>query len=219
LGAGEAIEEPVHLSYPYLLEHEGEIYCVPESAAAREVRLYRGAPFPSRWVRVATLLRDFPAADSTLFEHEGRWWLFCCNAEDGRWSKLFAWYADDLLGPWRPHAQRPLKIDIRSARPGGTPFTHAGALYRPAQDCSRVYGGRVVIQRVLELTPTSFAEEPVRFVEPDPRGPYPHGLHTLSRAGRRTLVDGKRHRFCWQGFVERSRVPLSRLLSGAFGRS
>ena len=82
----------------------------------------------------------------------------------------------------------PVKSDIRSSRPGGTPFVVDGVLHRPSQDDSRVYGGRLVINRVVELTPDRFGEEPVRAVGPDPA--YPDGLHTLSAAGRRTLVDG-----------------------------
>jgi hypothetical protein len=83
-------------------------------------------------------------------------------------------------------------MPVRSARPGGTPFHHDGALYRPAQDCSVTYGGRIVINRVLRLSPTAFEEEPVSTVEPDPDGPFPDGLHTLSSLGNVTLVDGKR---------------------------
>jgi hypothetical protein len=45
------------------------------------------------------------------------------------------------------------------------------------------------------LTPSDFREEVVASVEPDPRGRYPKGLHTLSRLGERTLVDGKRSVF------------------------
>jgi len=65
-------------------------------------------------------------------------------------------------------------------------------LYRPAQDCSRTYGGRVIINRVLTLTPLAFRETQVATVEPDRTGRYPAGLHTLSQVGDITLIDGKR---------------------------
>jgi hypothetical protein len=68
-------------------------------------------------------------------------------------------------------------------------------LYRPAQDCSRTYGGRVIINRVHTLTPVAFHEEAVVAVNPDSAGPYPSGLHTLSQVGTITLIDGKRMRF------------------------
>jgi len=48
-----AIVLPVHMSYPYLIAFEGEIYCIPETANAREVALFKAVEFPNRWVRVA----------------------------------------------------------------------------------------------------------------------------------------------------------------------
>jgi hypothetical protein len=103
-----------------------------------------------------------------------------------------------------------VKVDVRSARPAGTPFVVDGTLYRPAQDCSRTYGGRVTINRVLILTPLAFREEPFAFVDPDPEGPYPDGLHTLSQVGNVTLIDGKRTLFVP---VEFRRVLLKKLAS------
>lgn len=189
------ITAPTHLSYPYILRHDGETYCIPESGAAREVALYKMTEDPYRWERCATLIADFAALDATVFHHDGRWWLFCSEARHVQNNTLSAWHAPDLFGPWEPHTGNPLKVDIRSSRPGGTPFVYGGALYRPAQDCSRTYGGAVAINRVRRLTPTDFAEEPVVTVWPDAAGPYREGLHTLSAYGRCTLVDGKRARF------------------------
>jgi hypothetical protein len=68
-------------------------------------------------------------------------------------------------------------------------------LYRPAQDCSNTYGARVVLNRVLVLTPGAFCEEAAATVDPDPKGRYPGGLHTLSKLGNQTLIDGKRSVF------------------------
>jgi len=50
----------------------------------------------------------------------------------------------------------------------------------------------VSINRIDILDPDQFAEHPVRVLHPDPQGPYRHGLHTLSFAQDRVLVDGKR---------------------------
>ena len=68
-------------------------------------------------------------------------------------------HAQELEGPWRPHASNPVKIDVCSARSAGTPFLVDCALFRPAQDCSRSYGGRITINRVQKLSPTEFLEE------------------------------------------------------------
>ena len=194
-------DTPVHLSYPYLLEVDGKLLCVPETHEAREVALYELVEFPSRWRKVAALLRDRAVVDATLFRFGGSWWLAASEvASKGKNSELHLWWAPALEGPWTPHAQNPVKVDVRSARPGGTPFVHEGVLYRPAQDCSASYGCRIVVNRVLELTPEEFKEETAVAVEPDKTGPRRAGLHTLSAAGGYTLIDGKRFLFVPQEF-------------------
>ena len=204
------IAEPVHLSYPFVVRHAGRIFCIPESGTARAVYCYEATNFPSQWERRVTLIEGFAALDATVFRHEGRWWLFC-SAQDGTpGTALHAWYAADLLGPWTPHAANPVKRDLASSRPAGTPFVHDGRLYRPAQDSTRTYGGAVVINRVRCLTPTAFAEERVATVAPYADGPYRYGLHTLSACGERTVIDGKRRRFIPREF--------RRVLRAAFRR-
>lgn len=191
----EVLNLSVHLSYPYLVEDRGEIYCVPEMSQADEVALYRAAEFPMRWERVVTLVRGERVLDASIFRHDNRWWMLGTMKGPGESIGLHGWHADELTGPWTPHPCNPLKIDVRGARPGGTPFTHQGALYRPAQDLSVTYGGRIAIQRVLALTPTRFKEVPAVIVSARPDWPFPAGMHTLSAVGSQTLIDAKRLTF------------------------
>lgn len=175
---------PFHTSYPYLFEFEDEIYCVPETAHAREISLYRAMQFPSGWRKLCTLVDEFAGHDPTLFCHRGRWWLtFTGEVGEDSSSKLFAWHAASLLGPWRPHEENPVKIDLRSSRPAGTPFTYKGNLYRPAQDCSSTYGSQIVINRVLSLTENEFRKRPL---PSDRRAAVPihQGCTLLHRLGK-----------------------------------
>lgn len=189
----EVVLDPgVHASYPYLLEQDGAIFMLPETAASGELVLYEAVEFPHRWRRAATLLPGIPAADPTIVEHDGRWWLFATRTDRGANQNLFVWYSPTVEGPWTPHPLNPVKTDARSARPAGTPFIVAGRLHRPSQDNSRIYGGRVVVNEISTLTPDDFTERPVGLVQPWPGSPYPDGLHTLSSVGRRTLIDGNR---------------------------
>ena len=183
-----------HVSYPQIIEHDGAIYCIPESSAQGHVQLFRALEFPHRWAPDSVLLEGFAGADTTVVRYRERWWMFTCNHADQDEAKLFIFHSAGLHGPWTPHALNPVKCDLRSSRPAGTPFTgEDGALYRPAQDGSRVYGGALVINRVTRLTGDEFREEVAAHLRPDPAGPCPDGLHTLSAAGGLTLVDGKRH--------------------------
>jgi hypothetical protein len=205
------MDTPVHLSYPYAFEDGGAVYCVPEMSQSKRVELYRASEFPSRWELVATLLDDFPAVDPTVFRHDGRWWMFCACAHRNEWIKLYAFHAQDLMGPWLPHAANPLKADVRSSRPAGTPFVHDGVLYRPSQDCSRVYGGAIALNRVARLTPTEFEETVCRVIRLDEGEPYPAGCHTISAAGDRTVIDGKRLVFKASEFAREARKLLRRI--------
>jgi hypothetical protein len=204
-----AIDPPCHASYPYLVRHGGEIYCIPETSAAREVALYKACEFPHKWERSATLIQGLAAVDSTIFEHEGRWWLMCSDADLGPDSTLLVWHSRSLFGPWEPHAANPVKVDASSARPAGTPFVHEGSLYRPGQDCSKTYGGRVVIHKVTQLTPDEYAEEPASTIVPLTQGPFREGLHTISSAGDVTLVDGKRRIFMWKAICAGIRYHIA----------
>jgi hypothetical protein len=200
----------VHASYPYVVEQGGQIYMLPETAAARELVLYAAHDFPYDWRPAATLLSDMPILDASVIEHDGRWWMFATRNDRGGNQNLLVWHAPDLLGPWVPHAGNPVKTDARSSRPGGTPFVFEGRLYRPSQDDSLVYGGRLVLNRVDVLTPEGFAEDSVAVVEPPRGSPYPNGLHTLSSAGEITLIDGNRR----QRTLKRFARNLARRLPG-----
>ncbi len=200
----DAIDEPHHLSYPQVFEHGGEIYCVAETASINRAGLYRAVEFPYCWEFVKPLLDGVRAVDSTFLRHGGKWWLFCTNGRGprkGDHSHLNIFYADDLLGEWKRHAQNPVKIDVRSARPAGQIFEHGGALYRPAQDCSRTYGGAITLNRIERLSETEFCETYAGTVRP-PAGRYGKGIHTISAAGDMCIVDAKRYAFNPKGVLE-----------------
>ncbi len=186
---------PSHMSYPFLFEKDDRIFCVPETGEDNRVLLFEAARFPDRWHEPVVLIDGFRALDSTVFEHDGRWWLLCTDATRGPERELHAWYSDALTGPFLPHPLNPLTCDVRSARPAGAPFRLDGVLHRPAQDCSSGYGGALTINRIDVLDPMNFSETPVARLTPDPHGPYPDGLHTISGAGDVTVIDGKRFAF------------------------
>ncbi len=177
------------LTHPFLLEHEGRSFVIPESSEGH-VDLFCVNENNELLVFVRTLLAE-PLCSPTVFQHEGRWWLFGTKSPLEHVA-LYAYHATSLEGQWTAHPLNPLKMDVRSARPAGTPFVHQGQLYRPALDNSHTPGWRVALMRVLELTPTDFREELVRTIGPLKGSAWSHGTSTLSAVGELTLVDGKR---------------------------
>lgn len=206
-----ALKLPHHLSYPFVLTHEGRSYVIPEMHEARKVTLFQAHGRPPRLEAVAVLIDDVAAVDPTVVRYNGTWWMFFTDADSDHSGDLHLWFADELLGPWQRHPACPVKRDRASSRPAGTPFILDGALYRPAQDCLHTYGGAVVLNRILALDRTNFAEEPVARMEPDPHGPCPTGLHTLSISGGLCAVDGKADRYRWIAPLSTLKRSFSRL--------
>lgn len=193
--ASDALRPPFHVSYPFLVEHGGEVFMVPETHQDDCVALYRASRFPNSWRKEATLLKNWPGVDASLVHYDDRWWMFLIRYAYPPAFDLYVWHAPDLLGPWKPHARNPVKSDPSTAQCAGKPFVHAGTLYRLAQDCSRVYGGAVRIMRVTRLNPSEYMEEEAAHVPPIAASPYPDGLHTLWPCGAWTVIDGCRRKF------------------------
>jgi len=198
-----------HLSYPYIIVSRGEVYCLPESYQSRRVMLYRRDPATGRFAAEKIVLDNVEAVDPTLFFHDGFWWLFYTTKKHST-THLYIWYATEMTGEYQPHCCNPVKIDVRSSRPAGTPFIHDGDLYRPAQDCSLTYGGRVIINKIIKLTVDEFAEQPAGTVEPLPETVYNRGLHTISGIGDYTLIDGKRYLFNRRFLMNQLRKKLAK---------
>ncbi|PFG39098.1 hypothetical protein ATJ97_1593 [Georgenia soli] len=189
---GVALTEPFHLSFPYLFEHGGELYLVPESARSRSIRIYRCTSFPLGWELARVAMHDVDAVDTMIFPFGGRWWLLTSIAPPGTGdysAELFAFHADSpLADTWHPHAGNPLARDPGRARNGGI-VLDGDEVYRVNQRHGfGTYGEEAVVNRVVELTPTTFVEEPVMTVSPNAslRVQRTHQLHT---DGEYTVID------------------------------
>lgn len=154
------LEEPFHLSYPYVFEFDGEHYMIPETRRSRSVRLYRARRFPYDWELVRTLLEGEGFVDSSICNINDIWWLWTAAPVDGAGLALRLFIADTLFGPWREHQASPIVDDSEGlARPAGRIFASAGRLVRFAQYAYPDYGSKVYSINIRELTPTGYSED------------------------------------------------------------
>jgi hypothetical protein len=196
------LEEPWHLSYPLVFSHEGEVWMIPESSQNREVALYRADPFPYRWRKEATLLRDIPLTDATFIEHEGTYWLLATLEDQGNSSTdLFLFHSPSLLGPWEAHVRNPVLHDPRVARSAGPIVKRQGRLWRPVQDCSARYGAAVGLAEITRLDKAGYEQSLRNTLAPCREWPG-RRLHTLSRAGAFEFIDGSANVLRWSGSKE-----------------
>jgi hypothetical protein len=212
------LREPWHLSYPFLIEDGAATWMLPEAHRSGGLRLYRATGFPLQWQAAATIELDCVPVDATPVRFEGRWWLFYSPATSRRdkISRLHVAWADELTGPWHAHPGNPVRTDISSSRPGGTPLVVDGQLVVPMQDCRRTYGGAIRPLTVHRLTTKAFeADAGAVIAAPAGLAPYLDGLHTMSSCGSHTLVDAK--------YIDRSlrgvAIDLGRLLGRFSARS
>jgi hypothetical protein len=163
------LEEPFHLSYPFVFAIGKSYFMIPESASAKSIRLYRAVDFPVRWAFDRILLDGVRAVDTTIHLRNEMLWMFTNIAQPGASAQdeLHLFYANSLYGPWQPHPQNPIVSDARRARPAGRLFTHGEALFRPSQNCSVNYGGSIVINEVEEMTTTTYRERKVEEIGPE----------------------------------------------------
>lgn len=183
----DALRTPEHLSFPFLLREGGDTICMPECHEAGALRAFKVGE--DGWSEQARILDGVAVVDPVLFQHDGKWWLFCGDRAHEDTTHLFLFVAEDWRGPWRPHTLNPIKSDVRSSRPAGAIIAHEGALYRPAQDCSQRYGGALSMQRIKQLSETAFEEEEVFRIDPRSLGRRYLGVHTLNGMADMTVLD------------------------------
>lgn len=206
------LEEPWHLSYPFIWTEGDAFFMIPEASLSGEITLYRAVEFPNKWERCATLVAGVEAADATLVRHGGKLWMFAVirPAIGGYSDTLAIWSADRLMGPWVPHAQNPIMVDDRFSRPAGQMVSRNGALLRPVQDCRRGYGTGLNLMKVERLDDETFEQS--LLAELVPGGPHwpGHKLHMLNRAERLEVIDGSviRPKSAWlNSFAETHFTP------------
>jgi hypothetical protein len=188
----EVLRRPYHLSYPFLFEHDGHMYMIPETRQNRTVELYRADDFPTCWSLAAILLKDVCAVDATIHQENGKFWMFV-GLTNGKYSscdELGLFYADSLFGPWKPHRGNPVISDVRRARPAGALFYEAGKLIRPSQDCAKAYGHALCFSEVIVLNEMEYSEISVGRIDPEWTSNN-MGTHTYSRSDGFEIIDGK----------------------------
>jgi hypothetical protein len=180
------LEEPHHLSYPFVFEQAGQIWMIPESGAAKNVSLYRAVEFPYRWTREACLIEGIEGYDTTPLRHNGGFWFFVSLRlwRSTSWDVLSLYRAESLTGCWTPHAANPVLIDATLSRSAGAFIRRGGRMLRPVQDCARGYGGAVTFCQLDALGESEFAQTPVGRIQ---SGPF--WCHTYNRQSSLEVID------------------------------
>lgn len=212
------LKRPYHLSYPFVFEHEGEFWMIPETGANRSIELYRATEFPWAWELSTVLMEGAVFSDATILFHDGLWWLFVTADWLGASTQdeLSIFYSETLDGEWKPHRANPVKSDSRYSRPAGRIVQQDGRLFRPAQNCDRTYGAGIVWFEITALTPTKFNER--KIADWDGQAELSmDGLHSFDQIGPLQTIDFK----CsvYRGVARKHITAIAPRHGGEFERS
>jgi len=207
VGAGLATGEPqrvldpgCHTSFPFVFEHDGALYMLPETSRGGRVELYACERAPDRWRVASRLLDGVDCADSVLHRHEGLWYLVTSQFDERtsprRWLAIYT--SESLLStPWRAH---PVNRRRRYAdrphgygRNAGGIIAGEGELLRPMQASTHYYGEAAAVMRVTALTPERYDEEPYVGEHIASRIATAHSTHHVSVAGDLAAWDMRTH--------------------------
>lgn len=194
---GTPVEPPVrvignrtHFSYPFTFEYGGTLWMIPENSSSGVLQIYRCQEFPLQWVPDKVLMEGVRYADPTLFEHDGRWWLFMTLATGfhGVNTALYLFSADNPLSDeWTSHPMNPIVTGFHHSRPAGRIFILNGKHYRPSQNCLKRYGHGLRINEILHLDGERYEERCVRKFFPWKQ--EVHGIHHLEINGTMVFMD------------------------------
>lgn len=194
------IQQPYHLSYPFLFEYENQLFMMPETKENKTIEIYLCENFPNQWVLYKTIMSGVSAVDNTLFEENGKWWLFTNIAKEGgnAYDSLYLFYADSpLADTWTSHPLNPVVKNIQSARPAGRIFKKDNELIRPSQDCSIRYGYAINLNKITAINESEYSESLEQKITPPSQDKNILSTHTWNTIENLYVIDAEfwRRRF------------------------
>lgn len=110
---------------------------------------------------MGNLISGYHWNDPSLVHFKNKWWLFVSTSPASDHVNIY--YANNLQGPWTPHALNPVvKKNKHHSRGGGRIFFYEGSLFRLAQDVKPSYGKQVIAFKILDLSENTYSETIVK---------------------------------------------------------
>lgn len=177
------LHEKTHLSFPNIIRHEGKVYVYPENCHSKKLDIYEYSEKDEQLIPVQTICND-GLWDSTITDYFGKWQLFG-GRENHFCLEEYDW-SESQMRFIHSRTYESAQADFRLA---GQFFKYQGEVYCPMQDCSKTYGGAVIVNKVSK-TEDGIRFTPVRrIVSPSKR--MNEGMHTLNMYKGLVVIDAK----------------------------
>ena len=195
---GRILEEPWHLSYPFVFEHDGQLYMLPEAQESGKLTLYKCAEFPMQWEPVTTLMNDVSIADASLHYINQSWYLIANESSEDYTehnSELHVYRSSKLIdGRWHHlNSGFPFVSESTCARNGGL-FNYKGELIRVSQNHGiNQYGKGMSFNQIIQIDEERFHERRLYSIDSDDINGFV-GCHHLHFNGEYVVIDRARRK-------------------------
>ncbi len=197
------IENEYHMSYPCVFSYKGKIYMIPETSEGRTLELYEAVKFPFVWKR-EVIQSSIMRVDTTVLVREDQIYLIAYNERDNI-SELYRLDMEtkhlELLFQ-KQHSEK-------KYRPGGQFIENGAELYRPVQDCTQLYGGKLIFLKTENLF--CLDEDAIHELGPGPISKDYQRLHTYNKCAGFETVDVFEDMTGWKCFAAKVKRKLHRL--------
>lgn len=187
----DVLIRPYHLSYPFILEENGEYYMIPESSAGKKVEVLKSTKFPYEWHTHKILFEGEEIVDTTFHkDNDGQYWIFLNKGGIDLSSQLHIYQIDfPNCDKIISHHQNPIYINSEIARNAGSIFKQNGNLIRPSQNNSNgTYGYKLNLNIIQKLTIDEFEEELMESFSPNINNKT-QGIHHLCQIDGQFVYD------------------------------
>lgn len=188
-GWKKAIEEPHHLSYPFIWRDEKGIFICPESFMDRKISIYKAVDFPNKWVKDSVIADGCTLSDTTFIDKGGvKYGLTFDHMKKPPQLLLFR-----MKDGRAEFAGEPVSTDNSLARPGGRIYPSSIGDIRVGQNGVGNYGSGLAFLKTVIDYPNLREELLERWsaadVRLDKRPGDMRGIHTYNRLGDNETVD------------------------------
>lgn len=197
-----------HTSYPDVFKVSGMWYMIPETVDRKSIELYKAISFPYEWEKVADLIQEVNAVDTTTFCFNDKVFVFVY--EENKTKNILSIAELDLNKLNLKNKQIVMEYKAKIGRPGGKILYRNGRMFRPTQYGVNHYGESLIVKEFLYNGKNfSYTEKDAFKIQS--KDIFPEkitnnliGLHTYNSSDEYEIVDVLKKKF----FIERPIVAL-----------